>query len=246
MNIVVGCCKASLFPQYVFEAVCVSSVQRALRQVFERWGRPHMIRVDNGPPWGGRTDLPTALTLWLIGLDIDVVHNRPYRPQENGTVERSHGVAKAWVDPLTCPDLATLQTRLDEVALIQRHHYPSCDGQPRTQTFPALAAPARPYPKSAEASVWSFERVLSFLAQQRWTRKVSSRGQISLYNRNYPVGRAYIAQMVSVRFIPQSREWLIEDIHGQEVSRCQALSINAQAVQALQIAYKKPSRRKNK
>jgi hypothetical protein len=43
-------------------------VQTVLRRVFRRWGRPRRLRVDNGIPWGAMADLPSELTLWLLGL----------------------------------------------------------------------------------------------------------------------------------------------------------------------------------
>jgi hypothetical protein len=59
---------AMLFPHRYWQHVPAIQVQDALRRVFARWGRPDRVRVDNGPPWGSREDLPTAFALWLIGL----------------------------------------------------------------------------------------------------------------------------------------------------------------------------------
>jgi hypothetical protein len=40
---------------------------------------PRRLRVDNGIPWGAMVDLPSELTLWLLGLDIDITFNPPRR-----------------------------------------------------------------------------------------------------------------------------------------------------------------------
>src|SRR5215831_5770740 len=74
-------------------------VQTVLRQAFERWGRPGQVRVDNGAPWGSASDLPTELSLWLVGLQVTTIANPPRQPQKNGGVERSQGTGKRWAEP---------------------------------------------------------------------------------------------------------------------------------------------------
>lgn len=86
--------QSEAFPHYIFEAIPAQQGQQALRSVFSTWGKPHALRVDNGPPWEDKQALPSPLTLWLSGLEIAVIHNRPYCPQDNGKVERAHGVVK--------------------------------------------------------------------------------------------------------------------------------------------------------
>jgi hypothetical protein len=86
-----------------------------LRQLFSRLGRPERVRCDNGAPWGSQGDLPTDLALWLAGLGVGVIPNPPRRPQDNGVVERSQGVAQAWGEPQTCKSAGELQKRLDEL-----------------------------------------------------------------------------------------------------------------------------------
>lgn len=66
-------------------------IQPQLQAIFEHYGLPARINVDNGPPWGGACavkDGLTELTVWLIRLGITVSHSRPYHPQTNGKVER--------------------------------------------------------------------------------------------------------------------------------------------------------------
>ena len=65
-------------------------MQQTMKQIFEQWGLPSYIRVDNGKPFGDpqRCSIP-ELGLWLIGLGIEVVWNRPRTPKDNATVERN-------------------------------------------------------------------------------------------------------------------------------------------------------------
>lgn len=245
MSTVVPCLKAGLFPQYIFEAVPAQQVQQALREIFTHWGKPASLRVDNGPPWGNRQHLPSALTLWLFGLGVDVIHNRPYRPEDNSQVERTHGTVKRWVEPTDCQNLSDLESRLNQAAFLHRERYPSCDGLTRLQAYPALKHPAgSSYAPATEAQLWQFERACEHLAQYCWPRKVSKIGQISLYNRNYSVGRPYSGQMVCVHFDASTRDWMVEDVHGQLLCRRHFEHFTAEAVQTMTMTRKKKSRKK--
>src|SRR3954447_3252919 len=115
-----------------------------LRRTFQRWGLPDRVRVDNGHPWGSRNDLPRELALWLIGLGVGVIWNRPRCPRMNGVVERSQGVTQQWIEPETL-EPAQVQGRLDWAIRIQRELYPAIQGQSRVAAFPALLTPRRPY-----------------------------------------------------------------------------------------------------
>lgn len=245
MNTVEGCFKASFSPQFVFEAVQASEVQQALRQVFETWGMPRSLRVDNGPPWGRKTHLPSPLCLWLIGLGIEVIHNRPYCPQENGKVERSHGVNKAWIEPQSCESLAALQLRLHQAATIQREQYPSIEGRARVAAFPALANRARYFDVQSEVQQWEIAPVLAFLAGHRWARKVSRAGQISWYSHNIGIGQKYRNQMITVRFDAKSIEWIIENASGDEIVRYHANGLNSQSICQLKPFASRPTKAQN-
>src|SRR3954469_21928037 len=96
----------------------------ALRRAFARWGLPARIRVDNGHPWASRGDLPTELGLWLMGLGVELVANRPRRPQDNGSVENAQGTGKRWAEPPRCRTAAELQRRLDAMDRHQREAFP--------------------------------------------------------------------------------------------------------------------------
>ncbi|WP_218576005.1 MULTISPECIES: integrase core domain-containing protein, partial [unclassified Pseudomonas] len=68
-----------------------------LVEVFQRFGLPARINVDNGPPWGSPRNPGeiTELSIWLIRLGIRISYSRPYHPQTNGKIERFHRSLKA-------------------------------------------------------------------------------------------------------------------------------------------------------
>jgi transposase InsO family protein len=179
-----------------FQQVSAQETQRFLREQFTLWGRPALLRVDNGTPWGASGGLPTALVMWAAGADVDTHHNDPRRPQQNGVIERSHGTNKRWAEPWLCDSAKQLQQRTDEAAVRQRERYPYGKGKSRLEVFPALRHSGRPYKAGWEKSNWSLELALAALAEIVEVRQVDQSGHVSLYSRNVYVGRSWAGSAV--------------------------------------------------
>src|SRR5882724_161790 len=160
------------FPHYHWGQVPAEAVQEALRTLFEIWGRPRRIRVDNGTPWGSWSDLPPDLALWWVGLDIEPIWNHPHTPKENAFVERFNGLVDTWGEPGQCADLDTFAQRMRWVAQVQREVYPGVRGKSRLESYPALKACLRPYTPSEEAALFDIDRVKTYLALGHWVRLV--------------------------------------------------------------------------
>jgi hypothetical protein len=120
MSAAARCSGLRFSPRGRWSQVPPREVQAQLRLALGRWGRPERFRVDNGVPWGSWGDLPTDLTLWLIGLDVGVDFNSPARPQDNGVVERSQRTAKRWGEPQSRYGPEELQRRPEDMDMIQR------------------------------------------------------------------------------------------------------------------------------
>ena len=208
-----------------------------LRRCFERWGMPGRIRVDNGAPWGNtHRDVPSPLSLWLIGLDVEVVWNRPRHPTDNGVVERGQGVVQQWVEVACCRSLAELERWLAWAVEMQREKYPACNGKSRMASYPELAHSGRSYETAREAQMWDIKRVHYRLSQGIWARKVDKVGYISLYNYAYSVGRPYQGQTVYVQFDGETGEWVVRDGQGNEIKRFQARGIETDAIRHLSVS----------
>jgi transposase InsO family protein len=68
------------------------AAKAAFEKLFEPYGLPACIQVDNGSPFvstrarGGLT----VLSAWWVSLGIRIVRGRPGHPQDNGAHERMH------------------------------------------------------------------------------------------------------------------------------------------------------------
>jgi len=201
-------------------------VQADLRAAFTTHGRPDALRMDRDPVFVGspRLEWPGTLLLWLVGLDIQPLINRPYHPTDNTMVERSHRTWKG--DVLTGGRLrsaAELEAASAQAVEDRRRYLPSrhpgCHGQPPEVAFPDLLQVRRPYSLAQERTLFDLGRVDDYLAQWEWRRRVDREGKISLADHNIPVGRCYRGQVVKVRFDPGPREFVASSAAGDEITR---------------------------
>ena len=201
-----------------------------LRDCLSQWGLPKAIRVDNGDPWATRSDLPSALALWLVGLNVKVILNRPHQSTDNGIVERTHGVLANWLEPHRAHTVADLQAQLDWAIAMQRNRYPVRHGQSRLQAYPDLCQNPRPYSRSQEPELWQLERVDTWLSQAVWLRRVDKVGRISFFSIAYSIGRAYAGHDVLIHFDRHQREWVIETEQGYMLKRFDAQQITPERI----------------
>src|SRR5688500_7028941 len=133
--------KPWFFPHKRISQVPLWEVRERLIEVFERWGKPGAMRVDNGAPLGDPTAQVTpALALWLIAMDVDMIWNKPRCPQQNGRVEKMQDTTARWAEVEQAPNLMVLQQRLDRALAQHRGFYPvvRLEGRTRIAAFPTL------------------------------------------------------------------------------------------------------------
>jgi putative transposase len=74
----------------------VPETHRAFKRIFAQYGRPQVIRADNGSPFGATGALGlTRLSAWWVKLGIKVEFIDPGHPEQNGSHEQFHRVYKA-------------------------------------------------------------------------------------------------------------------------------------------------------
>jgi hypothetical protein len=220
-------------------------VQQTLRSLFEQWGKPLRLRVDNGPPWGPGTDLPPPLMLWCIGLGVFPIWNRPARPTDNAKVERQNGTVERWGEPGHCADFPAWEEKLAWVARMQREGCPTeATGVTRLEAHPDLLDRPRPYEAAREGEEWQLSRVTSYLAAWEWPRRVSQKGQISIYGKAYRVGDAHGGKPVWLRLDAATHEWVVRDREGVELARHPAEQITPERICQLRVSKPHASSKK--
>lgn len=97
-----------------------ATVRARLEAVFHRYGLPRRILADNGSPWGTAGQGPySALAVWLLDLDVGLIHGRPYHPQTQGKDERFHRTLKGdLLDRRSFSSLAEAQQAFDAWRLV--------------------------------------------------------------------------------------------------------------------------------
>lgn len=204
----------------------VRSVQANLRQGFMQWGLPDAVRTDRDPLFvgSGRMQWPGTLQLWLVGLGIQPIINRAYRPTDNAIVERNHWT---WEQHVLLgqqyQQIEDVQEETDRSFADRREFLPSrhqgCNGRPFAEAFPALNEPRRWYLPEEEAMLFDLKRVDAYLSQWEWRRTVDSMGKISLAGRNFYVGKPYRRQVVKLHFDRETREMVCLLAGGTEIAR---------------------------
>ena len=183
-------------------------MQEALRQAFTRWGLPDRIRTDRDRVIvpGGDYPFPKLFTLWLAGLGIE--HELIHRVTQNGCVERSH---RTWEGRLT--GYGPFNTLEDWQVIVDYERWrmnailPSrgrhCRRRPPLVVYPQARTPRRWYRCQDELALFDLEQVHRYLAQGKWLRHTSSKGQFSLNNQKFCVGTAYKRRWVLITFVPE-------------------------------------------
>ena len=148
--------------------------------------------MDNGPPWGAPLSPggPTRLSVWLMDLDIRVLHGRPYDPQTQGKEERFHRTL----------NLEVLQGRtFDSLEHVQRHFDPWREVYNCERPHEALgqAVPASRYrvsERTYEERSPTFEYDVSFEV-----RRVDREGRIAYRGREHYLSKAFASRWVGIR-----------------------------------------------
>jgi transposase InsO family protein len=159
-----------------------STVKAELIRLFARYGLPNRILCDNSAPWGAScVGRYTALGIWLLHLDVPVIHGRPHHPQTQGKDERFHRtLAEELLATRTFDTLEHAQAACDQWRYLYNHLRPheALDLAPPITRY-------QPSPRSYPAQLPTIEYPAGTLV-----RTVKSRGEISLGGRVYFIGEA--------------------------------------------------------
>lgn len=234
--------KTTVYSHARWEHVDRFAIRNTLRKAFSRWGLPDRIQVDNGYPWGSTGGFPPEMSLWVMGLGIDMVWSRPSCPQENGVVERSQGTGKRWAEPETCNSPAELQQRLDRLDRLQRERYPY-HGSTRREVFPELKHSGHEYTCRGERKMWRLAPVLEALSERVAIHRVDRHGGISIYHYSRYVGKQHAGQQVYITLDPSGPRWVCASREGVQWCTHDARELTKARILALNVGCRKGSKK---
>lgn len=218
MNIQERLYNLRFFPYKKISEVPKLEIQAELIYIFKIYGKPSCIKVDNGRPFGDpQSQIIPPLALWLIGMGIKMIWNRPATPQDNAKVERSQGVMGRWTEYPKCKSTLDLQFRLWKEAEFHNLDFPirRQGNKKRIELFPKLHHTGKCWsPKD-----FKLDRVLNFLAKGYWERKASKHGQVALFGRRYSISSEFEYQKVSIRLDKKLNCWNIFDLNGKLIKQ---------------------------
>ncbi|HEX5399233.1 MAG TPA: helix-turn-helix domain-containing protein [Verrucomicrobiae bacterium] len=167
--------------------------RRALTRLFRRYGLPKVIRVDNGPPFGGVGPRGLSrLSVWWRRLGIAVEFGRPAHPQDNAGHEQMHGVYQIEVAAHPAGHPRAHQRRSDRWRANYNRIRPheALGLQPPAQHY---RVSCRPMPESLPAWIYP----------SAWDqRRVSPDGRLFWQGRQRFIGRAFGGEIVGLQRQP--------------------------------------------
>lgn len=169
----------------------MDTVKNQLTTIFEHFGLPERMLMDNGSAWGfDREARHTLLTAWLIRLGIHISHGRPFHPQTQGKEERLNRTLSAEV--IRQNKLNTLQESqsvFDEWWQIYNYVRP--------HEALGMLTPASRYTPSPRAFPATLPPVI--YEEDDLIRKVDIVGKIYFHGRAFRISAAFRHQPVAIR-----------------------------------------------
>jgi hypothetical protein len=174
-----------LVPHQTYE-----TVRPVLQRVFRRYGLPHAIRVDNGPPFGGASPRGLSrLSVWWRRLGIRVEYGRPAHPEDNAAHEQMHGRYQAEVVGRPATSRVGLQKRSDRWRAQYNDVRPheALGLRPPAQRYQASR---RPWPRSLPA--WTYPAGWQI-------RRINKNGRLYWLKRLHFIGEAFSHERIGLR-----------------------------------------------
>lgn len=169
----------------------IETVKARLSAIFERFGLPERMLMDNGPTWGfDRYARHTLLTAWLIRLGIVISYGRPFHLQTQDENERlNRTLFVEVIKPHPMSTLEECQTAFDAWRQVYNSDRPheALQNQAPSSRF-------RPSPRSYSAVLPPV-----IYGPEDMIRKVDITGKIFFEGRKHYISKAFRYQPVAIR-----------------------------------------------
>lgn len=158
-------------------------------------------------------DAVPIMSLWLKGWGIEPVLNRPKRPQDNASVERTQGTTSRWAEIHKALDVTDLQNRLNRIRIehIEKYQVKRLGFVTRKSVFPDLYFK----PREWREGQFDIQGAYAFLSRKTLQRKVALGGTISLYGKTFQVHLKFKRQWVAIKFNVTNLRWDVFDLKGE-------------------------------
>jgi len=190
-----------LFSRYILGIHLLSQqnmagARKVMEGLFQTYGIPRVIRVDNGSPFGATGALGlTRLSAWWVRLGIRVEFIEPGHPEQNGAHEQMHRVYK---DETLNPPAHTLSGHKRRTRQWCREY-----NFERPHEALGMEVPADHYQKSRRKMT---KRLPPWKYPKEWeSRLVKGNGLISWKGRSRFVGEAFEKQRVGLKRLSQGK-----------------------------------------
>jgi len=176
------------------------TVENHLKPVFQLYGLPLSMLMDNGHPWSDGSGSLTRLAVWLLRMGIRVLHGRPYHPQTLGKDERFHRTLKTeLLNGRLFPDHCSLQSAFNQWRKIYNHERPHEALDLDTPGSRYVVSP-RPYPENLPPIEYDTGEIV---------RIVRGIGYISFKGFSWFVSEALIGELVALRATLQDGVYIV-------------------------------------
>lgn len=166
------------------------TVKNELIRAFQRYGLPNRILCDNSSPWGCWEGTHTALSVWLMHLDVVVIHGRPWHPQTQGKEERFHRtLERELLSTRTFDTLFDAQYAFDEWRHLYNHLRPH-EALGMVPPIDHYRASPRSYPETLPAIEYSSEDLV---------RTVRGKGEVTFKGRRHYIGEGFRGYPIAFR-----------------------------------------------
>lgn len=185
-----------------FGAPDAATIQHALTVTFATYGLPEQILCDNGSPWANTQPgfRWTRLGVWLLDLDIDLIHTSIRHPQTIGKDERFHQTLKREVITTRTWDTRTqLQEAFDQWRHIYNHQRPhdALDGHvPADYYTPSV----RPLPDTITQPTYP---------DTYHTRTVDDTARVHFKGHTIRIGKAFKGKTIGIAPTPTDTTYTI-------------------------------------